>query len=148
MRPHSATARRALATAVAALLVSGLAGCSMMRFGGEKLFSVGPEDVKSGDPQAAAFAVPGHHGYDRIWKAALQAMSRDMTIVESHRPTGVIKSRAGDKMIGFFITPTAPSAPQYRIETFSIRPIGLNSLNGRGWDPKVIEDFNAALGPR
>lgn len=141
--------RRVLLSRLALVAVpAGLSACSMVQFGGEKLLSVGPEDVKAGDPQAAAFGVPGHHGYERIWQAAVQAMGQGMTIVESHRPSGVIKSRSGDKMVGFFITPTAPSAPAYRIETFSIRPIGLNSLNRRGWDPKVIEDFNAALSAR
>lgn len=144
-----AAGRRTLLSRLAlAALTAGVSACSAVRFGGEKLISVGPEDVKAGDPQAAAFGVPGHHGYERIWQAALQAMSQGMTVVESHRPSGVIKSRSGDKMVGFFITPTAPSAPSYRVETFSIRPVGLNSLNRRGWDPKVIEDFNAALGAR
>lgn len=127
-----------------------LAGCGT--YGGEKLFAVDAQDIRPGHPQAVAFTVKGEFGYDQIWKAAMTAMSDGMTVIESHKASGVIKSRIGaapsGTIVGFFITPTAPHAAQYRVETISIRPIGFQSLNGRGWEPKVVERFDTALSVR
>ena len=118
-------------------------------YGGEKVFVVDAEDIQRGSAMGASFTVRGSVGYDRIWNAAMAAMSKDMTVIEGHKPTGTIKSRIGaapsGKIVGFWITPTAPSANEYRIETSSVKPIGFNSTNGRGWDPIVVDNFNAAL---
>lgn len=136
-----------MAWACAASLSASMSACGT--YGGERLFVVNAHDVRPGEVLGAGFVVKGNHDYDKIWKAAMTAMSNGMTIIESHKPSGVIKSRLGaapsGKVVGFFITPTAPKAPEYRIETNSISPIGFNSTNGRGWDPKVVEDFHAAL---
>jgi len=129
------------------LLMLCLAGCGTYR--GEQLFVVGPEHVNADDPLARSFAVKNGFGYDQVWKAAMFAMGNGMTVIESHKPSGAIRSRVGsapsDKVIGFWITPTTPNANQYTIRTISIKPIGINSTNGKGWEPKVVEDFYAAL---
>jgi hypothetical protein len=139
--------KSALGTILALALAIASSGCGTWR--GEKIYFVDPRDVRQGDPRAASFGVKSGFGYDQIWNAALKAMGNGMTILESHKPSGVIKSREGSaatgKVVAFFIRPTAPNAPQYTIETISVRPIGLNSVGGTGWDPKVVEDFNAAL---
>ncbi len=131
----------------AILLMLSLSACGTM--GGEPVFVVDAHNVQPGMFEGTSFKVKGSHGYDKVWNAAIVAMSKDMTVIESHKPSGVIKSRVGSapsgKIVGFYITPTAPKAIEYRIETNSIRPIGINSVNGRGWEPSVVEAFNAAL---
>jgi hypothetical protein len=147
MRLRSNRAAAVVLGSACLALAVGLAGCGT--WGGEKMFFVDAQAVKPGMAVARAFGVKGHHGYDKIWAAALKAMGNDKTILESHKPSGVIKSRAGSAatgtVIGFFITPTAPNAPEYRIETVSVRAIGINSVGAEGWDPKVVEDFDAFL---
>jgi len=127
-----------------------LAACGSYR--GEQVFVVGPEHVQPGRPEGVTLTIAGSHSYDKVWGAAMTAMSKDMTVIESHKPSGVIKSRVGaapsGKIVGLFITPTTPRAIEYRIETSCVQPVGLNSLSGRGWEPAVVEDFKAALGVR
>jgi hypothetical protein len=145
MRPSLHPRRTALLA-----FAGGLAGCGS--WGGEKLFVVDASDLRPGNALAAAFSTQGPYTYDQVWKAAMTAMSNGMTVMESHKPSGVIKSRIGaapgGKVVGFWITPTLPNAPSYRIETLSVRPIGINSVGGTAWEPKVVEDFNAALGAK
>jgi hypothetical protein len=139
--------RAMLLQASGLVLAASLCGCGT--YGGEQLFVVGPEHLRPDDPLRASFAVKSGFNYDQVWKAALSAMGNGMNVIESHKPSGVIKSRMGaapsGKVIGFWITPTTPTAGQYSIHTISIKPIGLTSTNGRSWDPKVVDDFNAAL---
>jgi hypothetical protein len=128
-------------------LAASLCGCGT--YGGEQVFVVGPEHLRQDDPVRASFAVKGGFNYEQIWKAAQTAMSNGMNVIESHKPSGVIKSRVGaapsGKVVGFWITPTTPNASQYSIHTLSVKPIGFTSLNGKAWEPKVVDDFNAAL---
>lgn len=130
-----------------ALSVS-LSACNY-RYAGEKVFAVDPEDVHPDDALGRKFSVKGSVGYDRIWNAAMTAMSKDMTIIESHKPTGTIKSRIGTapsgKIVGLWITPNTPQASTYTIDTMSIKPIGFNSREGRGWEPTVVDNFMAIL---
>lgn len=85
--------------------------------------------------------------YDQIWNAAIKAMSTDMQIVESHKPSGTIKSRVGmapsGKVVAFFIQPTGP-AVDYTITVVSKVPMQ-RDFEGRDWEPSVVEDFKAAL---
>ena len=82
----------------------------------------------------------------------MTAMGTGMTIVESHKPSGTIKSRVGaaptGKVVAFFITPTTPNAPEYTMELVSKKPQGLGQPERRNWEPSVVEDFKAALGSR
>jgi hypothetical protein len=76
----------------------------------------------------------------------MTAMSKDMTVLESHKPSGTIKSRQGaGKVVGFWITPTLPNAPEYRIETSMRKAIGINSLDDGDWDRGVVDNFMAAM---
>lgn len=95
-----------------------------------------------------SFVVPGKN-YEQIWHAATVAMRTDMIIVESHKPSGVIKSRVvngtAGKVVGFFIQPTDESAPQYTITIVSKKPLQTQFVD-RDWEPSVVEDFKSALG--
>ncbi len=79
-------------------------------------------------------------------------MGKGMAVVESHRPSGTIKSRVGaaptGKVVAFFIRPTTPTAPEYTIELVSKTPQGLGQPARRNWEPSVVEDFRAALRAR
>ncbi|MFZ1765385.1 MAG: hypothetical protein WAT68_01785 [Candidatus Nitrotoga sp.] len=85
--------------------------------------------------------------YDQIWRAATVAMSTDMSIVESHKPSGVIKSKVvngtAGKVVGFFIQPTDTSAPSYSINIVSKKPF--QSRYDKDGEPSVWEDFKQAI---
>lgn len=85
--------------------------------------------------------------YEQIWQAATVAMKIDMDIVESHKPSGVIKSKVVNgtrgKVVGFFIQPAHESAPRYTINIVSRWP--LQAPNQSDGEPSVWEDFRQAL---
>lgn len=94
-----------------------------------------------------SFSVSGR-SYAQVWQAATLAMSHDMVIVESHRPSGVIKSRVVNgtpgKVVGFFIQPTDASSPRYTVTIVSRKPLQTQFVD-RDWEPSVVEDFKQAL---
>ena len=70
--------RRCLQALIASLLsISLLTAC------------VSADSLQLSNGGGKSFTVRGKN-YDQIWKAATLAMSTDMSIVESHRPSGVI----------------------------------------------------------
>ncbi len=139
-------ANGALRLMVLTALVVGASACTHQ---GKKLWAVYASDVDLGDARAASFKVKGDGGYGCIWAAAMAAMSKDMTVLESHKPSGAIKSRQGaGKVVGFWIRPTRPNAPEYRIETNMRKAIGLSSLDNGAWDRTTVENFMAALGAK
>jgi hypothetical protein len=150
MLTTTSSRRRAAALLLSPVIAMSLWGCGSWR--GEQIFVVGPEQLKKDNPLSASFGVKGNYTYEQVWKAAMTAMSNGMTVMESHKPSGEIKSRIGaapsGKVVGFWITPTTPTAATYTIQTLSVRPIGLTTTGGTGWEPKVVEDFNAALNAR
>lgn len=85
--------------------------------------------------------------YEQIWHAATVAMSTDMNIVESHKPSGIIKSKVvngtAGKVVGFFIQPTDANASRYKINIVSKKP--LQSNYDSDGEPSVWEDFKHAL---
>lgn len=85
--------------------------------------------------------------FTQIWQAATVAMSTDMNIVESHKPSGVIKSKVvngtAGKVVGFFIQPTDENAPSYKINIVSKKPF--QSRYDREGEPSVWEDFKHAI---
>ena len=94
-----------------------------------------------------SFIVSGKN-YEQIWRAANVVMGRDMRIVESHKPSGVIKSRVVNgtpgKIVGLFIQPTDEHASKYTITIASQRPFQTEFLE-RDWEPSVWDDFKQAL---
>lgn len=86
--------------------------------------------------------------YAQIWQAAMVAMSIDMNIVESHKPSGIIKSKVVNgttgKVVGFFIQPTDANALRYKINIVSKKPFQLSDFDKDG-EPSVWEDFKHAL---
>lgn len=132
-RPPCPARRRLLAAGVGVLAL-GLGACVST-------------DALHPNRGGMSFVVRGRR-YDEIWNAGLKAMSTDMHIVESHKPSGTIKSRVGTapggKVVGFFIQPTVP-AEQYMVTVVSKAWTFPESPNARDWEPSVVEDFKAAL---
>ena len=123
------------------LLLVWLSGCAVM--------TVSEDQLQRGSVDGVHFKTIGRPTYDKVWSSALTAMSTGMTIVESHKPSGTIKSRVGTaptgKVVAFFITPTTPDAPEYTVELVSKKPQGFGQPERRNWEPSVVEDFRAAL---
>jgi hypothetical protein len=116
------------------------------------VLTVNPSELQRGDPNGVTFTTTGRPSYDQVWNAAMKAMSKGMTVVDSHKPSGTIRSRVGadhtGKVVALFITPTTPHAPQYSIELVSKKPMGFGQPERRNWEPAVIDDFMAALNAR
>jgi hypothetical protein len=97
-----------------------------------------------------SFIVSGKN-YEQIWRSATVAMSNDMAIVESHKPSGVIKSRVikgtPGKIVGFFIQPTEENARTYTVTIVSQKPLQTDLVD-RDWEPSVWEDFKQELSAR
>jgi hypothetical protein len=107
---------------------------------------VSPDRLQLSDGGGKSFTVRGK-SYEQVWRAAMVAMGNDMQIVESHKPSGVIKSRVGaaptGKVVAFFIQPTTPAA-EYTVTIVSRKFLHTDFVD-RDWEPSVVEDFRAAL---
>jgi hypothetical protein len=105
------------------------------------------DSLQLSNGKGKSFIVTGKT-YEQLWQAATVAMAADMKIVESHKPSGVIKSRVVNgthgKVVGFFIQPTDERAPRYTITIVSNKPLQTEFVD-RDWEPSVWEDFKRAL---
>lgn len=129
---------------VSALALVMASGCAIL--------TVSPDQLQPGTADSVTFKTTGKPTYDEVWRAAMHAMGNGMVIVESHKPSGTIKSRVGaaptGKVVAFFIRPTTPTAPEYTVELVSKTPQGLGQPERRLGEPSVVEDFRAALRAR
>lgn len=132
--PRAAAAAVRWATPVL-LVATLLAGCTST------------DSLQLSNGAGKSFEVTGRT-YEQIWQAATTAMSTDMRIVESHKPSGVIKSKVTNgtagKVVGFFIQPTSPNAPRYTVTIVSRKPLQSDAVD-RTWEPSVWEDFQGLL---
>lgn len=107
---------------------------------------VSTDNLQSNGDFGDHYSVTGKN-YEQIWRAATVAMSTDMNIVESHKPSGIMKSKVVNgttgKVVGFFIQPTDENAPRYNINIVSKKPF--QSEYDRDGEPSVWEDFKQAL---
>lgn len=98
----------------------------------------------------STFEVRGK-SYEEIWKASVRAMSSNLTIVESDKASGSIKSeaRAGmatwGEVVGLFIRPTTATADTYTVEVLSKKRVQ-TQITGQNWEPSVIANIKAELG--
>jgi hypothetical protein len=110
---------------------------------------VGTDSLQLSNEKGSNYVVTGK-SYEQIWQAATVAMKTDMDIVESHKQSGVIKSKVVNgtrgKVVGFFIQPTQESAPRYTINIVSRWP--LQAPNESDGEPSIWEDFRQKLNSR
>jgi hypothetical protein len=98
----------------------------------------------------STFEVRGK-SYEEIWKASVRAMSNNLTIVESDKGSGNIKSeaRAGmttwGEVVGLFVRPPTHGAASYTIEVQSLKRSQLQ-ITGQDYAPSVIANIKAELG--
>lgn len=107
---------------------------------------VSTDGLQLSNEKGSSYVVTGK-SYEQIWQAATVAMQTDMDIVESHKPSGVIKSKVVNgtrgKVVGFFIQPAHESAPRYTINIVSRWP--LQAPNESDGEPSVWEDLKQSL---
>lgn len=110
---------------------------------------VSTDSLQLSNGKGSNYVVTGK-SYEQIWQAAKVAMKTDMEIVESHKPSGAIKSKVVNgtrgKVVGFFIQPAHESAARYTINIVSRWP--LQAPNDSDGEPSVWEDFRQALNSR
>lgn len=108
---------------------------------------VSTDSLQSNGDFGDHYVVTGKN-YAQIWQAATVAMSIDMNIVESHKPSGIIKSKVVNgtvgKVVGFFIQPTDANALRYKINIVSKKPFQSSDFDKDG-EPSVWEDFKHTL---
>jgi hypothetical protein len=98
----------------------------------------------------STFEVTGK-SYDDVWKASVRGMSSNLTIVESDKTSGTIKSEARvgmatwGEVVGLFIRPAAANADRYTVEVQSLKRSRLQ-ITGQDHEPAVIAIIKAELG--
>ncbi len=119
------------------LLVFALSGCATV-------------DGLTPGNGGSTFEVHGK-SYDEVWKASVRAMSNGLTIVESDKTSGAIKSeaRAGmttwGEVVGLFVQPAGAGAAMYTVEVVSKKRMQ-TQITGQNWEPSVIANVKAELG--
>jgi hypothetical protein len=110
----------------------------------------GCADVESLVPgRGSSFSV-SDRDYNEIWKAAVKVVGRSLTIVDSDKGSGRIRSeaRAGamtfGEVIGVFITPTLSGKRLYTVEVISLKRYQVQ-ITGQNWEPTIIAGIKAEL---
>lgn len=88
--------------------------------------------------------------YDEIWKAAIKAVTRSLTIVESNKELGIIKAEKGASLFtwgevaGVFITPPNLKSSRYQVEVVSEKR-SKGQITGQDWTLNIVEGIKAEL---
>lgn len=102
-------------------------------------------------PGGGSTASIHNRSYDEVWRATITVLSRNLTIVETDKATGVIKAekRAGattwGEVVGVFITPADSSARRFTVEVVSMKRSQMQ-VTGQDWEPTIVEGIKAELG--
>ena len=105
-------------------------------------------DIKPG--QGSSFEVSDRN-YNDIWRASVEVVSRNLTILESDKALGIVKAekRAGattwGELIGVFIVPPKTDAKQYTVEVVSKKRL-MTQLTGQDWTATIVAGIKAELG--
>jgi len=91
-----------------------------------------------------------NHSYDQVWKAAVTAVTRSLTIVESDKNAGIIKAEKGagvttwGEVVGVFIYPADTNSRRFTVEVTSQKRSQLQ-ITGQNWERTIIEGMKAEL---
>ena len=88
--------------------------------------------------------------YDQIWKAAVKATNKNLTIVYNNKSRGEIRAEAAAKIaswgevVGVFITPTTPRASKYTVEVVSQTRSKIQ-MTGQNWERSILASIQVDL---
>lgn len=88
--------------------------------------------------------------YEQIWKAAVKATNKNLTIVYNNKQRGEIRAEAAAKIaswgevVGVFISPTTPTAAKYTVEVVSQKRSKLQ-LTGQNWERSILASMQVEL---
>ncbi len=88
--------------------------------------------------------------YEQIWKAAVKATNKNLTIVYNNKQRGEIRAEAAAKIaswgevVGVFISPTTPKASKYTVEVVSQKRSKLQ-LTGQNWERSILASIQVEL---
>ncbi len=105
------------------------------------------EDLRPGT--GSVIDIKGHT-YDQIWKAAVKATNKNLTIVYNNKSRGEIRAEAAAKIaswgevVGVFITPTTPKAPKYTVEVVSQTRSKIQ-ITGQNWERSILASIQVDL---
>jgi hypothetical protein len=127
---------RTIVLLTAAMALAATAGCATV------------ESIQPG-AGGSTFEVRGKT-YDQVWKAAVVAVSRSLTIVDSDKASGRIRAEKGAGMAtwgevaGVFIRPAAQDAAAYTVEVQSLKRYTIQ-ITGQDWRATIIANIKAEL---
>ncbi len=88
--------------------------------------------------------------YNEIWKAAVRAANKNLTVVYNNKNRGEIRAEAAAKLaswgevVGIFITPTSDKAPKYTVEVVSQKRSKIQ-ITGQNWERAIISSIQVDL---
>jgi hypothetical protein len=88
--------------------------------------------------------------YEQIWKAAVKAANKNLTIVYNNKLRGEIRAEAAAKLaswgevVGVFISPTTPTAERYTVEVVSQKRSKFQ-LTGQNWERSILASIQTEL---
>lgn len=89
--------------------------------------------------------------FEQIWKAAVKATNKNLTIVYNNKQRGEIRAEAAAKLaswgevVGVFVSPTTPNAPKYTVEVVSQKRSKIQ-LTGQNWERSILASIQVDLG--
>ncbi len=118
------------------LLISMLGACATV------------EDLRPGT--GSVITIEGKT-FEQIWKAAIKATNKNLTIVYNNKQRGEIRAEAAAKIaswgevVGVFISPTTPKAAKYTVEVVSQTRSKIQ-LTGQNWERSILASIQVDLG--
>jgi hypothetical protein len=89
--------------------------------------------------------------YDEIWRAAILAVGKQLTIVESDKSSRTIKAERAigvatwGEVVGVFITPDSTDSHTFEVEVESLKRDQVQ-VTGQDWTMTIVEGIKAELG--
>jgi hypothetical protein len=106
-------------------------------------------DLKRGNPKAAKFEVSGK-SYSDVWRSANKVVSQQLSIIQSDKPSGVLKAEKGagittsGEVVGVFISPQDEKAASYSVEVLSLKRSSMQ-VTGQDWTQTVVMGMKSDL---
>lgn len=89
--------------------------------------------------------------YDEIWRAVTLTASRQLTIIENNKNTGILKAEKGvglttwGEVVGVFVRPAGNGAADYAIQVQSLKRSRMQ-ITGQNWTETIVSGIKGELG--